>query len=148
MSVIIFLTACISHYKLATCPNNISDSYTSAWRSLQARAVNDLHVNSELATVIVENENTDATAARLEGSAETGPQVGLINDGQALLDITSLGHGNNVATLEVQDTVLLEDRAKHGLDNHAGGGVGDERRLLVQLAGEEINTEIAVLASG
>lgn len=53
-----------------------------------------------------------------------------------------------MAVLEVQDAVLLEDRTEHGLDNHAGSGVGDERGLLVKLAGEQVNTEVAVLASG
>jgi hypothetical protein len=115
---------------------------------LQAGAVDDSHLNSELTAAIVENEDTDAAAARLESLLETRPQVGLVNDGQALLDITSLGHGGDEAVSHVEDTVLLEDGAEHGLDNNAGGGVGNERRLLVQLLGEEVNTEVAVLASG
>lgn len=117
-------------------------------RFLQARSVNDLHVNSKLAAIVVEDEGTDATAARLKGGAETRPEVGLVNNSQVLLDIASLGHGNNVAALEVKHTVLLEDGTEHGLYNHAGGGVGDEGRLLMQLAGEEINAEVAVLAGG
>jgi hypothetical protein len=116
--------------------------------SLQAGAVDDLHLNSELTAAIVENEDTDAAAARLESLLETGPQVGLVNDGQTLLDITGLGHGSDVAVSQVEDTVLLEDRAEHGLDNNAGGRVGNEGRLLVQLLGEQVNTEVAVLASG
>lgn len=115
---------------------------------LQAGAVDDSHLNSELTAAIVENEDTDAAAARLESLLETRPQVGLVNDGQALLDITSLGHGGDVAVSHVEDTVLLEDGAEHGLDNNAGGRVGNEGRLLVQLLGEEVNTEVAVLASG
>lgn len=115
---------------------------------LQAGAVDDSHLNSELTAAIVENEDTDAAAARLESLLETRPQVGLVNDGQALLDITGLGHGGDEAVSHVEDTVLLEDGAKHGLDNDAGGRVGNEGRLLVQLLGEEVNTEVAVLASG
>lgn len=110
--------------------------------------MDDLHVDSELAVAVVEDKNANAAAASLESAGQTVVQVGLVNDCQALLDITSLGHGNNVAVLEVQDAVLLEDRAEHGLDNHAGSGVGDERGLLVKLAGEKVNTEVAVLASG
>lgn len=110
--------------------------------------MDDLHVNSEFPAVVVEDESTDATTARLESGAKARPQVGLVNDGQALLDIATLGHGNDATTLEVKHTVLLEDGAKHGLDNHAGSGVGDEGRLLMQLAGKEVNTEIAVLAGG
>lgn len=110
--------------------------------------MDDLHVNSELAAVVVEDESTDTATARLEGAAKTRPQVGLVNDGQALLDITALGHGDNATALEVKHTVLLENGAEHGLDNHARSRVGDKGRLLVQLAGEEVNTKIAVLAGG
>lgn len=115
---------------------------------LQARAVDDLHLNSELTAAIVEDEDTDAAAARLESLLETRPKVGLVNDRQTLLDIAGLGHGSDEAVSHVEDAVLLEDRAEHGLDNDAGSGVGNERGLLVQLLGEEVNTEVAVLASG
>ncbi len=110
--------------------------------------MDDLHVNSELLTTVVEDQNTDAATARVEGTGETALKVGLVNDGQTLLDITGLGHGNNVAILEVQNAVLLEDRAKHGLDDDAGSRVGHEGGLLVKLLGEEIDTKVAVLASG
>ena len=53
-----------------------------------------------------------------------------------------------MALLHVKDAVLLEDGAEHGLDDDAGGGVGDEGALLVQLLGEEIHAEVAVLAGG
>uniref|UniRef100_A0A1Y1KVU9 Uncharacterized protein n=1 Tax=Photinus pyralis TaxID=7054 RepID=A0A1Y1KVU9_PHOPY len=115
---------------------------------LQARAVDDLHVDSELTAAVIEDKDTDAATARLESSRQARPQVGLINDGQVLLDIASLSHGNNVATLHVQNTVLLEDGTEHGLNNDAGSGVGDEGGLLVQLLGEQVDTEVSVLASG
>ena len=110
--------------------------------------MDDLHVNGELLAVVVEDEDTDAAAARLEGLGETGVQVGLVNHGQALLDVAGLGHAGDVAILEVEDAVLLEDRAEHGLDDNAGGRVGDEGGLLVQLLGEKVDTEVAVLAGG
>jgi hypothetical protein len=110
--------------------------------------VDDLEVDGELAALVVENQDADAAAARLEGAGQTGPQVGLVNDLQVLLDIAGLSHGDNVAVLEVEDAVLLEDRAEHGLDDDAGGRVGDEGGLLVQLLGEEVDTKVAVLASG
>ena len=56
------------------------------------------------------------------------------------------GRGHTSAILEVEDTVLLEDRAEHGLDDDARAGVRDERRLLVQLLGEEVDAQVAVLA--
>lgn len=107
-----------------------------------------LHVDGELTAAVVENENADGATATLEGSVETGPEVGLVNDGEVRLDVTSLGHGDDAAIVHVKDTVLLEDGAEHGLDDHAGLGVGDVRRLLVQLLGEEVDTKVAVLAGG
>jgi len=115
---------------------------------LQAGAVDDLHVNSELAAVVIDDQDADGATARLEGVLETRPQVGLLNDGEGLLDITSLGHGNNGTILHIEDTVLLEDGALHGLDNDARGGVADAGALLVQLLGEEVHTKVAMLASG
>lgn len=110
--------------------------------------MDNLDVDGELAAVVVQDESADAATARLEGVGQTAPEVGLVNDRQALLDVTGLGHGGDVAISEVEDAVLLEDGAKHGLDDDAGGGVGDEGRLLMKLLGEEVDTEVAVLAGG
>jgi len=110
--------------------------------------VDNLHVDGHLATVVRDDEDTDAAAARLEGLLETVPEAALVDDGQVLLDITSLGHGDDGALLHVKDAVLLEDGAEHGLDNDAGGRVGDEGGLLMELLGEEVNTKVAVLAGG
>lgn len=110
--------------------------------------MDDLHVDSELLAVVVEDKDAEAATARLEGAREAAVEVGLVNDLETLLDVTGLGHGDNVAVLEVEDAVLLEDRAEHGLDDDAGGRVGDEGGLLVQLLAEEVDTEVAVLAGG
>lgn len=53
-----------------------------------------------------------------------------------------------MAVLEVKDTVLLQNGSTHGLDNDAGGGVVEGRGLLVELLGEEVDSQVAVLASG
>jgi hypothetical protein len=110
--------------------------------------VDDLHVNGELTAAVVEDQDTDTAAARLKGVGQARVEVGLVNDGQVGLDVTGLSHGDDVAVLHVKNAVLLEDGAKHSLHNHAGGGVGDERGLLVQLLGEEVDTKVAVLAGG
>jgi hypothetical protein len=110
--------------------------------------VHHLHVDGHLAAVVADDQDADAAAARLESLLETRPQAALVNDGEVLLDIASLSHGDDGALLHVEDAVLLEDGAEHGLDNDAGSGVGDERRLLVELLGEEVDTEVAVLAGG
>jgi len=115
---------------------------------LEAGAVDNLHVDSHLAAIVGDDKDTDGAAARLESLLEAGPEVALVNDREVGLDITGLGHGNDAAILHVKDAVLLEDRAEHGLDDDAGGGVGDEGRLLMELLGEEVDTKVAVLAGG
>lgn len=109
--------------------------------------MDDLHVDSELTAVVIDDEDADGATAALEGLGEAGPEVGLVDDWEGLLDIASLGHGNDSAVVQVKDSVLLEDRAEQGLDNDGWGWVGDEGGLLVQLLGEQINTKEAVLAS-
>jgi hypothetical protein len=110
--------------------------------------VDDLHVNGKLTSAIVEDEDTDGATARLESAAEAGVEVGLVNNRKTLLDVAGLGHGNDLTFLHVEDAVLLENRTEHGLNDNAGGRVGDERGLLVKLLGEEINTKVAVLTGG
>lgn len=109
--------------------------------------MNDLVVNSQLTAAIVDDEDTDASAAIGKGFVQSSPQSTLVNNGKTLLDITSLGHGNNAAVVTaVEDTVLLEHRAGHVLDDDRGSRVGNEARLLVELLAEEIDTQVAVLA--
>jgi hypothetical protein len=138
--------------------NEVSKGKTQQWGSktnhrrrevhLQPGAVNDLVIDSHLHTVVVDDEDADGATAVVEGLSETGSKTALVKDGKALLDVTSLGHGNNTAVFaDVKNAVLLEDGAKHVLDNDRRSGVGDEGGLLVQLLGEEVNTEVAVLAS-
>lgn len=88
--------------------------------------MDNLHVNSEFAAIVVKHKDTDTAAARLKGTVEARPQVGLVNNSKSLLDISSLSHGDNVAVLHVKNAVLLEYRSKHCLHNNARGGVGYE----------------------
>lgn len=110
--------------------------------------MDDLHVDDKFPATVVEDEDANATVAVVESTRQARPEVRLVNNGDASLDVAGLGHSDNRAVLDVKDTVLLEDRAEHGLDNNAGGGVRDERRLLVKLLGEQVNTEVTVLAGG
>ena len=117
-------------------------------RYLQPGAVDDLVVDSHLHTVVVDDENADGATAVVEGLGKAGSKTALVKDGKALLDITRLGHGDNATVLtDVENTVLLEDRAEHVLDNDGRSRVGDERGLLMELLGEQVNTEVTVLAS-
>lgn len=110
--------------------------------------MNDLVVNSHLGTIVVDDEDADAATAVVERLGETLEKVALVNDGKTLLDVTSLSHGDNATVLaDVKNTVLLEDRTKHVLDNDGRGRVGDEAGLLMELLGEEVDTEVTVLAS-
>lgn len=108
--------------------------------------MDDLEVDNELTATVVNDEGTDGATAVGEGIADTLEQTTLGDDGQTLLDITGLGHSDETAVItEVQDAVGLVDRAEHGLDDDGGGGVGDEAGLLLQLTGEEVDTEVTVL---
>ena len=110
--------------------------------------MDDLVVDSHLETIIVDDKDADATAAIVERLGETGGETTLVEDGEALLDITRLGHGDDATILtDIENTVLLEDRTKHVLDNDRWGRGGDEAGLLMELLSEEVNTEVAVLAS-
>ena len=88
---------------------------------LQPGAVDDLVVDSKLATLIIDDEDTNTATTVVEGVRETVQQVALVDDGKALLDVASLGHGNDAAVIaDVKDTVLLEDGAEHVLDDDRG----------------------------
>jgi hypothetical protein len=109
--------------------------------------VHNLVVNSKLTTLIIDDQYADGATAVRKGIRQALEQVALVQDRQALLDITRLGHGDDTAIIaDVQDTVLLEDGAKHVLHNDRRARVADEAALLVQLLGEEVHAEVAVLA--
>lgn len=109
--------------------------------------MDDLVVDDELAARVIDDEDTDAATTIVERIGDLLEKTALVEDGQTLLDIAGLGHGDDTAILtNVEDTVLLEDRAEHVLNHDRRGRVGDEARLLMELLGEEINTKVAVLA--
>jgi hypothetical protein len=55
----------------------------------------NFHLDGELTPMVTEDEDTNTATTALEGFRETGPELRLIDDGNGLLDITSLGHSNN-----------------------------------------------------
>lgn len=114
---------------------------------LEARGVDHLVVNNQLATTVIDDKDTDGATPFVEGIADAAVQVVLSNNGETGLDITALGESNEAVVADVEDAVGLVDGAEHGLDDNRGGWVGDEAGLLVKLAGEQVDTKVAVLAS-
>jgi hypothetical protein len=60
----------------------------------------------------------------------------------------TLSHRNDSSVCHVENSVLLENGSKHSLNHNAWARIADEAAFLMQLLGKEINTKIAVLASG
>lgn len=115
---------------------------------LQVGAVKGLDVNNEVDTTVAEDEDTDAAAARVESLLDAVAEVGLLADRDVGLDVASLGHAGDATLLDVKDAVLLGDGSENGVDENAGSRVGGQGRVLVELLGEDIDTEVAGLASG
>lgn len=108
--------------------------------------MNDLVVNNQLPTTIIDNQCSDTASAVSKRALDPIEQVIVVNDRQPLLYIPSLSHADNAAVVtEVQDAILLEHRPEHALHIHAWLGVGIERAFLLKLLGEEIHSEVAVL---
>jgi hypothetical protein len=57
--------------------------------------MDDLHVNSKLSPMVTDDQDSDATATSIEGFGEAGPELGLIDNGERLLDIAGFGHRNH-----------------------------------------------------
>lgn len=110
--------------------------------------MDDLVVNDELTTSIVDDKSSDAATTIIEGTEDLVVKTTLVDDGEAVLDITTLSHADKTTVLTgVKDSVLLEDWASHALDHNGWLWVAGERALLVELSGEQVNTEVSVLAS-
>lgn len=85
---------------------------------LQPGSVNDLVVNDKLMALIADDQDTNAAAAIVEGLDQAVEKIALVEHWKPLLDIASLGHGNNTAIVtDVKNTILLEHRTEHVLDD-------------------------------
>jgi len=104
--------------------------------SLQSRRVKDLHVDNQLITVVTDDQNADRATAGVKGLAESGPEIRLVDDGEAGFDVASLGHGCQSTVMHIQHTILLENRSQHSLNNNVRAGFGDKARILMQLLAE------------
>lgn len=108
--------------------------------------VDDLVVNSQLLSVVGNNQDPDGTRALSESLPQFIPEVTLVNNLQPLLDLTRLGHGDELSVItNVNEPVLFEDWAQEGVKDDGWRWVRDNTWLLMELLGEEVNTEVSVL---
>jgi len=109
--------------------------------------VDNLVVDRKLLAMVRNDKNTDGTGPTAKRLLQTAPKVALVNDLKTLLDLSGLGHSDELTVIaDIDETVLLEHWAEKAVENNRRGGVGDNARLLMQLLGEEIHTEVSVLA--
>lgn len=80
--------------------------------------MDDLVVNSELTAAVIDNQDANTTTPIRKRIVESRPESSLIDDRKTLLDVSRLGHGDNTSIVtNVKHTILLENRAKHVLDD-------------------------------
>jgi len=110
--------------------------------------VDDLEVNCQLLSLVGDDQDPDGAGSLSESLLQLVVQVALINDLESLLDLARLGHGDELAIVtDVDEPVLLEDGSEERVEDDGWRWVGDNTWLLVELLGEEVNTEVSVLAS-
>jgi len=111
--------------------------------------VDGLEVDSEFIVTVADNKNADETRAVTIGSLDLVSETSLVDDLETRLKVTGLGHGNEATALRnVDDAVLLVDGAHHSVLDDGGRRVRDDARFLMELTGEEVDTEVTVLARG
>jgi hypothetical protein len=111
------------------------------------RPVDDLVVNDQLSPTVVDDQRPNAASAIGESCFDLAVEPALIDDAEALLDIARLGHADDqTIPAQVQNAVLLVDRAQHALDVDAGLGIAHERALFLQLTRKEVDPQVSVLA--
>lgn len=110
--------------------------------------VGNLVVDGELLSVVGDDEDANGSGTTAESLLELGEEVTLVNNLEALLDLSGLGHGDELTVVtDIDETVLLEDWTQKGVEDDRWGWVRDNTWLLVQLLGEEVNTKVTMLTS-
>jgi len=108
-----------------------------------------LEVDSELLVTISDDEDADKTRSVTVGTPDLVAETTLVDDLETRLEVAGLGHSDETAALgNIDDAILLVDRAHHGVLDDGGRRVRDNAGFLVELTGEEIDTEITMLARG
>lgn len=110
--------------------------------------VDDLVVNSQFLSVVRDDQDPDGTGPLSESLPQLIPEIALVNNLQSLLDLTRLGHGDELAVVtDVNEPVLLEDGTQERVENDGWRWVRDNTWLLMELLCEEVNTKVPVLTS-
>jgi hypothetical protein len=110
--------------------------------------VGPLEVNDELLVAVADDEDADGTGAGGEGFVDLLGKATLFNNLDAGRESTAISHGDKRAVTASDDLVLLEAGGQHAVQDNRGRRVGDDAVLLNQLVGEQVNTEVTVLAGG
>jgi len=110
--------------------------------------MHELVIDGQFLSMIRDDQNTDRSASLAKGFPELIVEVALINNFETLLDLTRLGHGNELAIItDVNEAVLLEDGSEERVENNGWRWMRDNTRLLMELFGEEVDTKVSVLTS-
>jgi len=111
--------------------------------------MDSLVVDCQFILAIGDDEDTDETRSVAVSRLDLIAEATLIDNLEAGFEVPSFGHGNELAIIgNVDDTVLLVYGAHHAVEDDGRRRVGDDTGFLVKLTGEEVYTEVAVLASG
>jgi hypothetical protein len=109
--------------------------------------MDDLIVDDEFTTAVIDDEGTDRATAIAESALDLREEAVVVNDRETLLDVAGLSHANQQTVVaDIEDAVLLEDGAEHALDIDGWLRVGVEGGFFLQLLGEEVDAQVAVLA--
>lgn len=109
--------------------------------------MDDFVVDNQFPAAVIDDQSSDTASSVCKGTVDLVVQAALIDDGKALLDLSTLGHADEPAIIaNVQNPILPVDRAQHALHDDRVGRVADKGALFVKLTGEEIDTQVSKLA--
>lgn len=108
--------------------------------------MDNLVVDNQLPTTVIDDQCSNAASAVCERCLDLPVEPTLVDDSQALFDITSLGHADDqtIGTY-IENAVLLVDWTEHALHVDAGLRVGHEGTLFLKLTSEQIHAQVSVL---
>lgn len=110
--------------------------------------MHNLVINGQLLAVVSDDQDTNGSASLAKCFSEFVVKVALVDNLEALLDLTGLSHGNELTIItDVDEAVLLEDRSKKRVKNNRWRWMRDDTWLLMKLLGEEVDTEVTMLTS-